>query len=529
MKRYCHRFTVCCFWPLSHLSNTHTSLNSMTYISLVIIISIVLSKIITHTSFYIIVVLSLLIPAVRSNNSVLFTQLNISYNYDLEIMYLLSNLVINNNNLTLVLIITVILLTIYKAYEIKTEGKVIVYYFEQLWFYTGYNYSVYYISEKASYFPLHDNILALLHPIAVTWSFFLTSLFLLNLYKNRTIKKRSIRKIIGIKYRLYILLTTSLVLGMIWAGTSQGWGGLWFWDPTEIILVFLLTIIIYTLHSPRRIFNRSLILCFSIVYLEMNKLSLLHGIHNFYKSSTSDSSYLIYIVIATFVIMIITVYTNVIQKTLLEKIWWYISIIMSTIIHFENYKSTPSALVYTSILLISVVTIVTILKKKNAFLLLVPITFFIECSTYIIISGLSAIIILNRKKAKRWILYNHTSPLVLLILVVGAQVLFKSEEQLETTEWLTTSNSMEQHDSILHASEWYENMKNTKLNIPLYATSKVQEKIQIENSFTNTSGMLLVNAKPIWNIDQDICVKLYLNKLILISTGFLFYCRLRKN
>ena len=81
---------------------------------------------------------------------------------------------------------------------------------------------------------------------------------------------------------------SSLILGSVWAIQEIGWGGLWNWDPVEIILLFFFLITIYIIHENKIYFYTYFSMYFYtylsfylVVFILTVRLDLFKSIHSF--------------------------------------------------------------------------------------------------------------------------------------------------------------------------------------------------------------------------------------------------------
>jgi hypothetical protein len=228
-------------------------------------------------------------------------------------------------------------------------------------------YNINYLTESPTQSPLFSNYLLNIHPPLLLLSIFYMMDLLTTYQNNIYIKSEWVL--------LYLTLASAIILGGVWASTTFGWGGFWFWDPIENIIYCTLIILILILHSQNnnKFFLKYVFLliilntCY-VMYIEMNLFESLHSFNLINDNANSiDSSIFIYYLNICIIVYIIYI---------LIYPWYpkehYILILLlyliPMLIYFNNKILLPTNFFYipsqlNSILLYPVLFLLTIYMK----------------------------------------------------------------------------------------------------------------------------------------------------------------------
>lgn len=158
----------------------------MNYIGLSILYIIILNKNIEVLTLFLTITILILFFTIKKVDIQFFLESNLSYNENIELEYLLTNIAINSIFFIQLFYIFLIKAKNYKySYRIAQLTKNNLFFIENILFYSIYVYNTYYSIQKEYIFLLHENIVSIIHPILTLISLIL---FLISVQK---IKKKN--------------------------------------------------------------------------------------------------------------------------------------------------------------------------------------------------------------------------------------------------------------------------------------------------------------------------------------------------
>jgi hypothetical protein len=266
---------------------------------------------------------------------------NMLYNSNLELLHSFANISINKNNMLYIVLLVSMIVILKKASTItvSTKKKHSMYLVENVVFYTAYYFNTYYIPKKETHFPLHDSVISAIHPI-LTIAVYIFVMYIVyeKMYSEQQTSKQ---KKITIIYYLTIFTT---LLGSVWASSTEGWGGTWIWDPTEILLLLLILFLMIMLHSKKPYIIHLVYTTVLIMYYQLiTKLSISDGIHNFYTNELSTNRYYLSFVVCSIIAILVPALGKKIPKK--RSIGISILFLVTTYYALKNYSIINS--VYT--------------------------------------------------------------------------------------------------------------------------------------------------------------------------------------
>jgi hypothetical protein len=441
----------------------------MSYAILIIIYTTLTNRIIEHNVLYAALSILLIYTLHKGYTMETFKELNMLYDNNLEIVYSFANISINKNNLLyIVLIIAVVALLKTGQSNIGIKKKQSMYLIESAVFYTGYYFNSYYIPKKEMHFPLHDNVISAVHPI-LTIVIYVMVMHILSerLHnENKNIEKSKLT----IMYYMTVLTT---LLGSLWASSTEGWGGIWIWDPTEILLLMLIILFIGMLHSSVNsviggtVYSTILILYFQLI----NKLSISDGIHNFYTNDLSSNAYyLSFIIVSVIVLLIPVMFKKIIKK---PKVGIALLFIITVYYALKNYNILNSV----SILNISFFTLLLILfytsttlhmnNKIELYIVtgIVIVTQYSEVAARpgLIIASYITLYLLSKKKLA-WATANHFIHYAVFVFLIINYLEYKNWNYEDSQNMVNSSivNQIETHFELQNITN---SLLSSKMNI----------------------------------------------------------------
>ena len=506
------------------------------------------NKNIWYTSTNWIIITITLWGFINNTSLYVFKESNISYNENIEILYNISNYAINSNNLPLLLLLTSLILVIKRRAELSYNYLLGSSYFvESSFFCTSYTFNIYYVLSNNNNFSLHDNINATIHPLITNISFFIY-IYWISIADNNIEKSRA-------TVYTYYLISNSLLLGGVWALSTEGWGGIWAWDPTEIVLLLLFINLLVDIHNKRLPkWIKRIVILFSFFYLQTNKFNLVSGIHNFYISSVGFSFYfLTYIALTVFFIVLsilLSKHFNYLKKVkglvffslvmitfiiknnevqigmfLLDLIFWkyiIVTILISNVLSYLTYsKAYYRELTYFSF--IAICSLLFIHKE------------FFVCALTLLLYFYTKNFFFLKKKSK-WTYKSHLKHFVVLGLLLVNFVYYSTFEFL--LENIVMKNLIFERIHNFNYIEFffqqYEkkemiffNSNSVGINHKLTQESSESIKLQYQtfNFNTNFFNLIMSKGNEIAGIKEEICldylsrpnINLYNNGVILMS------------
>ncbi len=469
--------------------------------------------------------------------------------FELELLNKVSNIVINNNNyyILLLILITLIIHCVWSSGTYNNNNIYIehinnsVSILEHGVFFCSYSYIIFYCIKTNTYYPLYDNILYVIHPVILTCSIVLFFLLTLQKILFRYFKVRhSLKQTILIKKSTFYLLSTSIILGGLWATVSDGWGGFWSWDPSEIILLIVLLVLINELHTSNTSSNISVNYIVVCIYTTVTKLNILPGIHNF----INIDNHVIWLITTCSIILglflaIITTYsvisTNSYKSYGLVTVIFILFISASCFIFMIEKKSTGLNLFEWSFLLNTtqyiifffVITHIFKFKELCFTLILIEICLIYGWNYYFNLFRLVQIIIIvislsyvNTKYLLelKWVAISHIIPAVSIVVIVATYLIVKEVKVSITDEWQSLFKQL------------YINIQDSYVLSNLFDTDQTFRKIMYNGNvlFSQITTSVLKNSfsnKYNYSYGHCVtdCVLSYKNSLLILHHNKLNY------
>lgn len=523
----------------------------MYYLSLTLLYTTVISKSFEIISMIILTFIVGLFFLNKLINIQLLLETNTSYEINLEFIYLLANIAINSVFLIQVSFIIVLSLTIYRvSYLINQNVKYFLIFFESVMFYAMYNYNIFYILYKKYSFSLHENIISMIHPF-ITIS---TLILILLYYKKKNLKEQYK------SLQIYYTIIATMLLGSVWAASTEGWGGTWVWDPTESILLLFALVLLLTMHVKKNTHIKELIIYWVIpilfCYYQINKLSLVSGIHNFYTNQLSSTTFYT-ILIGSMVGLLYVTINKVLYKMLSIYIVTEINILIffiSIIFYLKNYEIINNTytinIAYNQLLLLILFSWVYFYNtNKTLYIITYSIIIIVYMASLellplnkLIIICLCAIIISTTLWTKSsWDVFNHKIHLYICIFVLCNYIEFKKIPGLEINFLIqenyfqNTFNIFIFQDMLYNEIYVYKESINSNSfflsEITKNKISSENTKLIINHTLTNLINFstLILNTKvtELLNFSSNnMEINLYTHKLIFISFWILIYAYL---
>jgi len=512
----------------------------MHYLTVSILFIIVMSKSFENSSVFLLIILLTWFSLFKIIGIEVFTESNIYYEKNLELIYSLANIAINSTFLLYVIYIIVSIDLLKKKTILKYQNtKRGLFFLENIIFYSTYNYNVYYILKKNNNFALHENIISLIHPL-ITIS---TIILLLSIITKKNNKEKILK--------VYYMITLSLFLGSIWATSTEGWGGMWVWDPTEITLLLLSFFVLLLIHSRFFLSKKKLMLYWIIpvffFYYQITKLNLVSGIHNFYVNEISKfTQYSLFIFMLSIINMLIILKLHRIIKMQSINQYMVVLTFLATIIFFikNNNLHTNNYIIdlitYNYFIYIFVINMLIyfVYQQKNILwytLYINSILFLLILidlkNTIIIIFFIVKLIDIKTNSIHKWALYNHTIHWITLLILICSYIQFKTYN-FENTDIFLENVFFKTHFSKYTFQEI--NLTNNLLSKQVindttyFIINKSNNLFMIENTqsyFNNYSTSLIdlltisIEKKNLLNFSKSE-VNLYIQKFIFISFWF---------
>lgn len=138
--------------------------------------------------------------------------------------------------------------------------------------------------------PLLVNSLVSIHPLLYVGTLYLyvSFIFLLFLFPHILLFRLLI-----IYNMLFVYLFICLFLGCWWAFQETYWGGWWFWEVSEFLIIFFIILILFSLHSNNTLcflsFFYSILTCLVALFLYTRSLEIFFEVtlHSFFFSKSA--------------------------------------------------------------------------------------------------------------------------------------------------------------------------------------------------------------------------------------------------
>jgi hypothetical protein len=464
-----------------------------------------------------------------------FKELNMLYDNNLELIYSFANISINKNNMIYILLtISVIAILKNGRHTAGIKKKHSIYLIESAIFYSGYYFNSYYIPKKEIHFPLHDSAISAVHPI-LTIIVYIIVLHIVseNLHSEH---KRATKSKLTSMYYLTVLTTS---LGSIWASSTEGWGGVWIWDPTEVLLLLLIIFYMMMIHSTVKYIAGLMYSTIAVLYLQLlNKLNISDGIHNFYTNDLSSNIYYLSFVVVSIVVTSTLLWLK--KRVLKNKLGISVFFIIVSYYALKNYNVLNSIYVlnisFLTLLLFLVYTSLNINIKKKMYVLtgILILSQYIDITTHpgLTIATYILLHILWKQKLRKWPLTNHLTHYACLLLLVL--------NHLEYKNWNYTDSQTIVNDTIINQIDTYFEMQNLNgslkskkcyigmENIFLEDINNTYNLSQIKNSFytffTTFPNIVMVTFQNttldnlyVTMLYKQTLINLFNNKALLIS------------
>lgn len=482
----------------------------MSYVPLVIIYVTLTSRFLEHSLIYSVIIIMMVLTLHKGYTLETFKELNMRYDNNLEVLYSFANISINKNN---ILYIVIVLATLFflknKNLLLTNEIQYSIYLTDSAIYYTSYYFNTYYIPKKENYFPLHDNFISVIHPFLTIITYVL--IIYLMYEKTHTENGRLGKKKITLTY--YITIFTTL-LGAIWASSTEGWGGVWIWDPTEILILLLIIFLITLIHSKKYYILGAVYSTILVLYYQLlTKLNISEGIHNFYTNDLSSSAYYLSFILCS--LLLIKIPASIKKIYVKSKLNMSIVLLVTTCYALKNYN------------LLSTVTVIGI-----SFFLLLLLFFYTSTSTtynkgkelyylvggYIILQsevphatiqpGLVVVsyitlYILWKRKILAWSTINHLLHFFILLTLMLNYIDYKNWSYIEA-QTIVDNIVVSQTDSYMSlqnasiailSKQVYLRETSFFLEIVKESTENVSEKTQFHTFFTTLLDLVMITLK----------------------------------
>lgn len=396
----------------------------MNYLPLSILYVVIINKNVEFVSVLTIIILLTLFILVKKVDIQLLLETNISYNSNTELLYVMSNVAINS---VFFLLIIHLVLVVFKSnahsYLELQNTKYSAFLVESAIFYAMYTYNVYYLMHKEYTFLLHDNIISLVHPFITISAVIIITI---SMYSK---KKASLLT------TSYYTILTAIILGMFWAATTEGWGGAWAWDPTEIIILILAVAILTVLHFKKRAYHLTYYWMLPVLfyYVSINKLSLVSGIHNFYLNNTSKVTHTYYFIGAIFIyIVFIFIKSGTLKNNGARNYFTSVLIITTIVFFIRNYNWWSNCFIFNQltiqniIVIIATAILVSITTHHIRTVLCVTIlaccmlvTLVVQAyPTPVILYVIIAWVLMTRLRVSNWAFINHVTHFTMGVVIL---------------------------------------------------------------------------------------------------------------
>lgn len=435
----------------------------MSYLSGLAIYQILLNNVAINTFAAQLTIIAVVGAIKINSNELHFCYRNATLPFELEILNKISNIIINTNSYYTLIVLSTLM--IFCKWNNRSYKHNIVFIesinncmsmLEQGVLFCSYNYAIYYCIRQDSYYPLYDNILYVVHPVVLTVTIILLIDVALLSSWTRFFKKNTSNVSVVTNASYYFVLS-ALILGGLWATVSDGWGGFWSWDPSEVILLLVVCLLIYEVHTSNATRQKLLSYIIICIYTIVTKLNILPGIHNF-----SNSDYHIIDCITTcstvvggFISIALTysiLHTSIkgkyslmaISITLFIATSCFFYLVENNVVGFDFVELLFLFNITIHIVVLVFITQVFCLTEWWFFLLCIQIfilftlnSYFVNCQSTQIVTFFALSLYVNIKNTLefKWVYLSHTIPIISIVVIITTYLAIKEVKLEITDEW----------------------------------------------------------------------------------------------